>query len=182
MIAPVSSVIWFFRNHSNMLICSLRTICYYNCCQQLCCLIFLWKLTFFQDSLMNWKNSIYLLPLSIYNVSLVNKSINFFKKKKITDPKHILFIVYYMERRRDVFFMIPNTICSLNWYVVLELTLHHVICVSVWHVGVAVLICCHGIVPGEWCKPAQCNPWAGCCCTEEGWTDGDHYCPVQTRR
>ncbi len=104
------------------------------------------------------------------------------KKKFFTDPKHILFSVYYMERRNGFFFMIPNTICSLNWYVVLELTLHHVICVSVWHVGVAVLICCHGIVPGEWCKPAQCNPWAGCCCTEEGWTDGDHYCPVQTRR
>ncbi len=52
---------------------------------------------------MNWKNSIYLLPLSIYNVSLVNKSINFFKKKKFTDPKHILFSVYYMERR-NVFF------------------------------------------------------------------------------
>ncbi len=36
---------------------------------------------------MNWKNSIYLLPLSIYNVSLVNKSINFFKKKKIYWPQ-----------------------------------------------------------------------------------------------
>lgn len=56
------------------------------------------------------------------------------------------------------FFMISNTVSSLNWHEVLELILHHVICMCVWRVGVVALICYHGIVPGEWCKPAQCYP------------------------
>jgi len=40
----VFSVTWSFRNHSNMLICSSRNISYYyQCWNQLCCLIFLWR-------------------------------------------------------------------------------------------------------------------------------------------
>jgi len=35
-----SSVTWFFRNHSNMMIWYSRNISYYQCWKQLCCLIF----------------------------------------------------------------------------------------------------------------------------------------------
>ncbi len=55
IITPVFRVTWSFRNHSNILICFSKNISdYYQCWNQLCCLIFLWKL-WFQDSLMNWK-------------------------------------------------------------------------------------------------------------------------------
>ncbi len=47
IITPVFSVTWFFRNHSNMMICCLRNIYFdYQCWKQLCCLIILWKLWF----------------------------------------------------------------------------------------------------------------------------------------
>ncbi len=39
-ITPVFSVTWFYKNHSNMLICCSRNISYYyQCWKQLCCLI-----------------------------------------------------------------------------------------------------------------------------------------------
>ncbi len=48
IIAPVFSVTWSFRNHSNMLICCSRNIYYYyQCWKQLCCLTFLWKPQYF---------------------------------------------------------------------------------------------------------------------------------------
>ncbi len=50
-----SSVTWFFRNHSNILIhCSRNISDYYQWWKQLCCFIFLWKLhLIFQDFLLN---------------------------------------------------------------------------------------------------------------------------------
>jgi len=59
IITPVISVMWSFRNHSNMIIWCLRNI--YQCWEQLSCLIFLWKLCYnpyqriFQYSLINRK-------------------------------------------------------------------------------------------------------------------------------
>ncbi len=45
-----------FRNQYNMLICcSININYYYQCWKQFCCIIFLWKLILFQDSLMNKK-------------------------------------------------------------------------------------------------------------------------------
>ncbi len=59
IITPVFSVTWFFRNHSNMMVCCSRNISdYYQWWKQLCCWIFLWKLWYFaifQDCLMNRK-------------------------------------------------------------------------------------------------------------------------------
>ncbi len=41
IITPVFSVTWFFRNHSNILICCSRNISYYyQCWKQLCCCCF----------------------------------------------------------------------------------------------------------------------------------------------
>jgi len=40
-----SSVTWYFRDHSKMLICCSRHISY-QCWKQLCSLIFIWKLFF----------------------------------------------------------------------------------------------------------------------------------------
>ncbi len=58
VITPVFSVTWSFRNHSNMLIwCSLNISYYYQCWNQWCCLISVWKLSyvFIHHSLMNRK-------------------------------------------------------------------------------------------------------------------------------
>ncbi len=123
-----------FRNYSNILICCSRNISDYNqCWKQLCCTIFLWKpwcILFFR--IHRWTESskeLHLFKIEIlcniinaftytfdqFNASLMNKCINFFKKKYIYIYIYILYIYIYLTDPKLVTLYV-SIIVEWNWF------------------------------------------------------------------
>ncbi len=101
-----------FRNHNNMLICCSRNISdYYQCWKQMCCTIFLWKLWYILFvRIHRWietSEKQHLFEIEIYcniinvftdtfdqfNASLMNKSVNLFKKKILLNVSVVSYLM-----------------------------------------------------------------------------------------